>query len=466
MIVVCAALLAVSQMSRAATPAEPTETVIRLTVPPKAAPKPALKYHLLPELAEMQPGNPIQGYLRCFSEQYNFFYNREAVLKREEYQKMPLASLPLKELKGYGRIALDQADYAARLTTPDWQMLPKMKVEGVRLLLPDLQGTRDLTRALKVRFRVAVAEKRFDDAIRTAKTMFALARHVGKHPTLIGNLVGMAIGNETLGPLEEMLQQPGCPNLYWAFADLPSPLVEIRWGIQGARILAASEFSLLKDREPMTDAELERAVKKVSEMYRAMELKFVDEDDKGKLTPREWLKAKAADAGRVRAARKRLAETGLDEKALPTYPALQIILLDEKREYEDRADEHTRGMLLPYWQGEAMLAKSRVRNKGDALYRPIVPSCRKVRGSQVRLEQRLALLRTIEALRLYAAAHAAGRLPDKLSELAVPVPVDPVTGKAFHYTKDGNKATLKGTPPLGAEKTPFFNPPYEITLQP
>ena len=121
--------------------------MIRLTIAPKPAPKPALKYQLLPELTEMVPGNPIQGYLRCFAEQHNFFYNREAVLKREEYQKMPLRELPVKELHGYGRIALDQADYAARLDTPDWQIIVKMRKEGYRVLLPDLPGMRVLARA-------------------------------------------------------------------------------------------------------------------------------------------------------------------------------------------------------------------------------------------------------------------------------------------------------------------------------
>ncbi len=35
------------------------ETLIRLDVTPAPAPVPALRYQLLPELAEMNPGNPI-----------------------------------------------------------------------------------------------------------------------------------------------------------------------------------------------------------------------------------------------------------------------------------------------------------------------------------------------------------------------------------------------------------------------
>ena len=29
------------------------------------------------------------------------------------------------------------------------------------------------------------------------------------------------------------MQQPKCPNLYWALTDLPSPLVDLRKGVQG-----------------------------------------------------------------------------------------------------------------------------------------------------------------------------------------------------------------------------------------
>ena len=200
---------------------------------PQAAPKPALQYQLLPELREMNPGNPIQGYLVCFMEQNHFFYDKEAVENREKWQTMPLKDLPVKELHGYGGGALRQADYAARLDTPDWQILLKMRRDGVNTLLPDVQEMRLLAAALKVRFRAEVAERRFDDALATAKTMFALSRHLGEHPTLIGDLVGVAVASLTVGPVEEMIQQPGCPNLYWALTDLPAPFIDLSQGATG-----------------------------------------------------------------------------------------------------------------------------------------------------------------------------------------------------------------------------------------
>ena len=33
-------------------------------------------------------------------------------------------------------------------------------------------------------------------------------------------------------PLEEMLQQPGCPNFFWALTDLPSPFIDLHKGLQ------------------------------------------------------------------------------------------------------------------------------------------------------------------------------------------------------------------------------------------
>src|SRR5580692_954166 len=95
------------------------EAVVHLTVRPMPAPKPALKYQLLPELSELNPGNAAQNYLKCFMEQRAFFYGKEAVADRSRYRTMRLTELPLDKLRNYGGAALGQADWAARLDTLD-----------------------------------------------------------------------------------------------------------------------------------------------------------------------------------------------------------------------------------------------------------------------------------------------------------------------------------------------------------
>jgi hypothetical protein len=414
--------------------AQPTETVIRLSVQPMPAPKPALRYLLLPDLKEMTPGNPIPNYLRCLLDD-DFSSGREVV----------------------GHAALRQADRAARMDKPDWQILLKLRTDGIGLLIPDVQKLRTLAAGLQGRFHEEVAQHRFDDALVTAKTMFAMSRHMGEHPTLIGDLVGIAISFVAIAPLEEMLQQPGCPNLYWALTNLPNPMISLETGLAGERMLLLSELSDLKDQAPMTAEELKKAVAHVDR------IRAFDNDNRDKRTTRQILDARTKDAEAVRAARRRLVDVGLPEEQVERFPPDQVILLDERRLSEVHRDEFMKLMALPAWQAEA-LAKEIKKPKERALFDLFIPAVFKVRRAQGRLDQRIALLRHVEALRLYAAEHN-GKLPEKLAEITVPLPDDPFTGKPFRYTLEGNTAHLRGTPPPGEEKNPGFNIHYEITIQ-
>ena len=104
------------------------ETAVRLYVRPMPAPRPAMKYQLLPELGELNPGNPAQDYLKCFMERRPFFYGKEGVAQRARYRKMPLLDLRLEPLaQHYGGNALQRADWAARLDAIDWQALGRMQ---------------------------------------------------------------------------------------------------------------------------------------------------------------------------------------------------------------------------------------------------------------------------------------------------------------------------------------------------
>jgi hypothetical protein len=460
-LLVCAALLAAPVLCRAQGRTEtvtPTETIVRLKVKPAPAPKPALKYQLLPELGEMHPGNPILGYLRCFSEQNHFFFSKEAQDERDKWGQMPLKDLPAAQLRNYGGVALRRADEAARLETPDWQTLRQLRRDGVRMLLSEVQQMRLLTNALHVRFRGEVADGRFDDALVTAKTMFALSRHMAENPTVIGGLVGIAMANIAVHPLEEMLGQPGCPNLFWALTDLPHPLIDLRKPAQGERLFLDKDFAGLDTDAPMTEGQLGKAAGRLSEA--AMYLS--GEPAQPQREFRAWLEGRAKDEGHIRAARKRLVEAGLAAEAVKQFPPLQVVLLDEKVDYEARRDDILKALRLPYWQAEPILAGLPKKGKGESLFASWGGGP-KVAVAQARVEQRLALLRCVEALRLHAAEHG-GKLPAKLDDVKLPLPVDPVTGRPFVYSVEGATATLRGTPPRGMEKSAPYNVRYEVTI--
>ncbi len=170
------------------------------------------------------------------------------------------------------------------------------------------------------------------------------------------------------------------------------------------------------------------------------------------------------DEKAVGAARRRLVDRGIPEDLLKRFPTDQVILMDEKRECEDRFDDIVKTSALPTWQIEAILGQNKGK-KEPALFADIIlPSTLAVHRAQGRLDQRLAMLRTVEALRLYAAEHQ-GKLPAKLSDVTVPLPDDPFTGKPFRYELKDGTAHLRGTPPSGEEKNPFFNMHYELTVR-
>jgi hypothetical protein len=453
----CAALL-VFALQGQADERSSREIVIHLNVQPMAAPKPALRYQLLPDLAELNPGNCASAFMKCFMEQQIFFFDRVVLAQRDKYQVMLLSELPVKELRGYGGSALRQADWAARLDTPDWQVLQKVQAEGMELQIGEVQQLRRLPPALKVRFRAEVAERRFDDAIRTAKTLFAFARHLGEYPTETASLVGIGAANLALDPLEEMLQQPGCPNLFWALTYLPSPLVELRKGIQGDRILATTELSILDTRAPMREDQLAKAVSRLATLLEFQRFQS------GKMVRniRGQLNARAKDEQGLRVARQRLIEAGYARDLAEHFAPLQVILLDEKRAYDSRCDEAMKIISLPFWQMTAYLLSS-PSAPADAMLQDFLPHIVQTRRAQAQLEQRIALLRHVEAVRLYAAAHD-GHLPGQLTDINVPLPVDPLTGKAFAYKAEGQTARIAGYRPA-EESNPPSQSCYEVTVQ-
>jgi hypothetical protein len=418
------------------------ETVIQFHVQPMAAPRPVLKYQLVPQLDELKPGNAAQNYLKCFMEQHYFFFSKQAVIDRDRYQNMPLAELARAKLDGYGGGPLTQADWAARMEGIDWQGLGSIQSGGIEAQPGELGPIQVLAKALHVRFRAEVARRDFDSAVRTAKTMFALSRHLGEHPTEVANLVGLWAAHLSLSAIGEMLQQPKCPNLYWALTDLPSPLVDLRRGIQGERTRIAAEMRLIRDDEAMSDSELESLVSRLSGL-----INFAREQSgQPPRAIRPALNASIKDVESLRAARRRLVEAGMKDEKVAKYPSLQVILLDQKQRYEFERDDRLKLLGVPVWQSECSTAGTKLAGGASSPLGDLLPDIDKLRAEQAELERQLALLRHVEAIRMYAASHE-GRPPAKAEELSVPLPPDPLSGKPFAYSLEASTAHIRGGSP-------------------
>ena len=109
---------------------------------------------------------------------------------------------------------------------------------------------------LRFRVKLELAEGRFDDALRTLQTGFQMARHVGEGPTLIQSLVGLAFAAIIVDAAAEWGTAPGSPNLYWALATLPNPLIDLRATVAGEAEVMANTFPPFREFEkgPVSEA--------------------------------------------------------------------------------------------------------------------------------------------------------------------------------------------------------------------
>src|SRR2546423_5637707 len=71
---------------------------VRLAVRPAAEPTPALKYHFLPELRELKPGNAALLYYRAFSPDWLTHLQPKVAKRLGEHEESP-AQVPLEEFR-------------------------------------------------------------------------------------------------------------------------------------------------------------------------------------------------------------------------------------------------------------------------------------------------------------------------------------------------------------------------------
>lgn len=457
-----AAVLAIAVMTAAIGPgasAGENNQPLRLVIHPAPAPYPALKYRFQPDLVDRIPGNAAVEYGKVTAEQGQIFHNTELWKDILRWLEAPLADL--REEQVYGKTnfekIFDDLDRASACDYCDWQ-LPFRRQPFYSILLSELQQTRSFARLLGVRARAEIAEGRFEDAVARFRAGYRLAQHVDEGQTLIHSLVSAAIAQILSAQVRQFVQQPGAPNLYWALAALPRPLVDARNGIDSERDALVLTFPELKEVEKANWPaerwqEVLDGLAAVLVEYRVIE----GEPDVRQLLSQRMPKL-------LPTARQYLLEHGYASDKVDAMPDPQIAILYSAKLYNELRDEILKWYYVPYWQAHKPLEQvtGRIERLGREeqeilpLASGTLPAMLRARNSLVRADREIALLTTIEALRMYGAAHE-GRLPKELSELTdSPAPRDPVTGEPFEYSLQGDTATIQG-PPL--PDTPYVKAP-------
>jgi hypothetical protein len=470
----------------------PPPTVI--TIRPAASPVPALKHSLLPKPGELIPGNAAIFYHRAIEQlldhQYSPYF-QDLRIKRSpkevqaeleaqnNWLTQPLATLPRDALRKHlenHALSLHEIELGAKREFCDWEF--RRRDEGFNLILLDMQEMRALSRLLVLKIRLELVEGRIDSAIHWLQTGLAMARHVShQSSTLIQSLIGAAITTQMAGPLEDLIQAPGAPNLYWALANLPRPFVDITTALDGEKSLLEKEFPQLKILEPAPWS-----------IEQARAFADVFQNKMGMLTG-DWARASSSSsqpemkdlgshlvfttlvARDYPGAKRYLVAQGRSAAQVEAMPAVQVVALHSYRLYEEARDDIFKWAGLPYWQGYKGMSDSEqnpragwTKLKGGIPFAVILPAIRSAYVVPARVERRLDVAEIIEAIRLYAAGHQ-GSLPPSLEAITeAPVPIDPATGKSFSYKVEGSTATLTAPGPLGYEHVSQRKINYELKL--
>jgi len=444
--------------------------VIELTLTPAVEPSPALKYELLPAPLERKPGNAATNYYRAIlhaqqvtnsapKEERERFY-----LEYGDWFERPLQDLPKEDLErwiGYYRAALEETRQAAYREECHFNLRQQdlKGLETVNFLLHDFQITRDLARVLRLRARLEVRAGKLDDALETVRQGLQLGRDTTEPELLINGLIGISICSMMQDELIEIIDQPGSPNLYWALASLPRPLVDLRRGMRFEMEMPERMFPFLKDAET--------AQRTPEEWQKLMVEGLTNISQVAGTSARmpEWQSRLTAAAGLMIVypeAKKRLIEEGMNREALEKMPVAQVVAIQASRAQKRVYHNVFKWTTLPYSQQGTradVSMKGMIAEMGgvgqitaaDPLFlaRLLLPAVTSAVNAETRLQSTFAALQTIEALRLHAAA-SGGELPKSLEDVTiVPIPLNPGTDKPFPYELRGNKATLTVPPPAG-----------------
>jgi hypothetical protein len=473
---------------------EPGPRLVKLAPQSERKPASSLAYHLRPDPLEQVEGNAALLWTRAMMAARAVRYKwTEQQWKWSDTDSMPLDRLPVKEVKAALEAhvtALRFAGQAALRTRCDWERpAPTIQNLSTDLLhMQDVQGLREIAHLLALRCRVELAERRFEDALHTLQTGLTLARHLSSESPhmLLDDLVGIAIATIMLGRVEEWIQIPGSPNLYWALTDLPRPLIDTRRGIRvELNTIYRSHPVLreLKTKKKLSAEEARRLVERVFDsMYQCAD-PIIDKASgagpRGNPNVPAWMK-KMATAGlalkHYPIAKKGLIDSGRPAKEVEAMSSLQVVAIYYVEQYEQMRDEILQWLSVPAWQGrkslEQVQAKYNARTREDGnilnvLMGMLTPAIVKVTAAELRLERQIAGLRGAEALRLHLAV--AGKTPAKWADITeVPGPIDPMTGKGLDewYKLDGNKPVLlipelPGMGVLTARRYEFAGKPAE-----
>lgn len=401
-----------------------------------------LKYRLLPTLKDQKPGNAAYNYQRAHSPEYFSALQRSPDFSKiGDWLELPDAEFAKLDLTAFRHQGiLKELQFAARLESCDWQLVHRLRTDGIMLMLPDHSSFRQFSQILAMDARRAILDNKFAEADRSLETGFSLARHIGQSPTFISGLVGMAIAAQQLAVVERWIGADGSPNLYWSLADLPRPFIDTRLAFQAEPIFIDQMFPEIRhalenpSAPPIPMATLTACMKNLRVIEATAKESIADVMAGAFIVLRDHT-----------AARTHFLKAGWTEKQVDGLSGMQLVLMLNV-ENCDRLYQQMQAWQSQPWHiarpafkkfVEELRESKAKQTPGTFLSGMLMPALDRIILARVRVDRRIAALQTIEAIRQF------GKLPANLEAIEnVPIPPDPATGKAFPYRTEGNTGYL------------------------
>jgi hypothetical protein len=323
-------------------------------------------------------------------------------------------------------------------------------------LLQNTYILQEIANLVAVRARLQIADGDCSGAIRTLQTGLSLARQIGELPRSYSGQTGTEISQTMLRQVEDLMQQPKAPNLYWALADLPRPFIDQRRGVQAERLKRLRVFPGIAEAAadlnagPLTEEQVQTCVREILR-YGFREPGQLEFQSRAVLSKR--LIERYDDYKKV------LLDQGRPKEKVEAMSYVEVTLLAELKKNEEMFDDQLKWYNEPFYKaGDALdaLAKAVEEQPRGKYVLPLNFSSLDALRSRVKMERRIDFLRCLEAVRAYAAAHD-GKAPGSLADVKeLPIPIDPVTGKAFVYKEEGDTVTLE-SPEVPRQRRPYFD---------
>lgn len=399
-------------------------TEVRLRLHPAGIASPALRYDLAPPMVQMREEDAEPHYAEAIALLKPLLDGPQGALFEAE---VPLNAEQRERLVPLFAPVMQKLQVASRCTFCRWKH--RGREEGMSAKLPYLAQMRWMEIGVCATVRQRVDKGEFEPALEGLQVGLAMARHVETNTFPIQVLVANSMDQMLLAELENFVQQPGAPNLYWAITAMPRMRLDLHGVMQWERATLEFSFPALRDPMKMTHQQWSEIRNQLIEIRKKNDANMTMGAEPNELSP---------------GAKEALLRSGMSQQQLAEMEPWRASAIHALMEYRRMESELFKSWFLTGEEAadqvqEAMVEIRAADRSGDlGLFMQFLPNLNGVKIGIEITNRRLEALRIVEAIRDGAA------LPADLGELHLPLP-DPAP--PFTYRREGNEAILDASVP-------------------